>query len=185
MIIFISFRGVRVDQSPWPKSGLLKMRTKSGLWSILEAERVNIEQPQRKDNWNYDANLNTRPRQTIFFQTHATVFRFMSNSTWNLNCNECNCRVVDPFQALSFDHLIWRKVLYIARHKVETIFSRFISSHLLLFPCLRGVCGILIRGTIVVGCAIHESMQFAIKLFSRLQGYRNGWCLRERQKGRK
>ena len=48
LIIFIS--GVRVDQSPWPKSGLLKMRTKSGLWSILEAERVNIEQPQRKDN---------------------------------------------------------------------------------------------------------------------------------------
>ena len=71
MIITISIRGVRVDQSPWPKSGLLKMRTKSGLWSILEAERVNIEQPQRKDNRNYDANLNTRPRQTNLFSSNS------------------------------------------------------------------------------------------------------------------
>ena len=138
MIIFISFRGVRVDQSPWPKSGLLKMRTKSGLWSILEAERVNIEQPQRKDNWNYDANLNTRPRQTIFFQTHATVFKFMSNSTWNLNCNECNCRPLSGFVIWSFD--LTKSVVYCKAQSWNNLFSFYFfppSSLSLSAGCLR------------------------------------------------
>ena len=80
--------------------------------------------------------------------------------------------IVHPCQVWQINHLIWRKVLYIATHKVETIFSRFISSHLLLFPCLRGVCGILIRGTIVVSCAIHGSMQSAIRLCPKMRGYR-------------
>ena len=94
MIIFINIRGVRVDKSPWPKSGLLKMRTKSGLWSILEAERVNIEQPQRKDNRNYDANLNTRGQTNVFVKL---TLQFSNLCQSQLETLIVLNAIVDPF----------------------------------------------------------------------------------------